>query len=295
MKWIISLPAIILLFGAWSDISICSAFERGRGENGHSQEPNEFARVILDRNIRIVLAAIKDLHGKNISFKLLPESTDSNSLPDKGKTKSDSPFSRTDTSDNKFIAIGYLAGKLAANSALNSNGDIKRAGYRTEHKKISRSTVTPVRVHGFNFKIREIISLVDLTISTAGGAAREMGASSSQEGQAIGAAMQRLHSDFFPIKHKQYDMVGRIKYYLQETKINLTPHDRGILVGKAILTFGDNWELAASEAGISVFESGGTWQEMESVIIALFKNYTFQGQKPPKTSNRNKEIRDESN
>ena len=66
-------------------------------------------------------------------------------------------------------------------------------------------------------------------------------------------------------------------------------------MGKAILTFGDNWEVAASEAGISVFESGGTWPEMESVIIALFENYTFHGQESPKLSNRTKKIRDESN
>ena len=57
-------------------------------------------------------------------------------------------------------------------------------------------------------------------------------------------------------------------------------------MGKAILTFAGNWEVAASEAGKSVFESGGTWAEMESVIIALFKNYTFQGQESPKLSNR---------
>ncbi len=139
MKWIISLPVIILLFGAWSDISICSAFERERGEDGHPQEPNEFASVILEQNIRNVLVAIKDLRRKNISFKPLPESTDSNSFPDKGKTKSDSLFSRTDTSNNKFITIGYLAGQLAASSALYSNGDIKRAGNSTVHKKTSSS------------------------------------------------------------------------------------------------------------------------------------------------------------
>jgi hypothetical protein len=293
MKWIISLPVIILIFGAWSDISICSAFERGRGEGGHPQESNEITRVIVAQNIKNVLITIKDLRGKNISLEPLPASTDSNSLPDKGKTKSDSLFSRTDTSNNKFIAIGYLAGQLTANSALNSNGVIKRAGTSTEPKKTSRGADAPNRVRRFKYKIQEIISLVDLTISTAGGAAREMRASSLQEGQAIGAALQRVHSDFLPIK--QYDLVGRIKFYLQEKKNNLTPRDRGILMGKAILTFGDNWEVAASEAGISVFESGGTWPEMESVIIALFENYTFQGQESPKLSNRTKKIRDESN
>lgn len=168
--------------------------------------------------------------------------------------------------------IGNLAGKISAHSFLKSDRNLSAVSLHKESENNFGVIDNSIAVPQLKLKIHEVMPLVDLTISTAGKASRREGSTSFQEGQAIGVALRQIHLNYFPIK--KYRLAERIKLYIQETK-NRSPREGGILMGNAILTFGGNWELAALKAGNYVFESGGNWKEMESAIVALFKDFSF--------------------
>ncbi len=115
--------------------------------------------------------------------------------------------------------------------------------------------------------------LVDDVIATAGATAMRAGLDTAAEGSAIGAALQEIPRVIQKVDAVSYE--ERIKAYFGRKKKAFSPRKLGLLTGNAMLVYERNWEYVASVAGKSVYEAGGTWADMESVIISLFREYRF--------------------
>ncbi len=135
-------------------------------------------------------------------------------------------------------------------------------------------TVAPQRlVDEIYFKKQKLGKIILQVISTAGSMARKGGANPSQEGKAIGAAIRKIPDSVRGIRYFSFE--SRIKAYLDLKRAGLSPRERGILTGHAMLAYDRDWEYVASVTGRSVYEAGGTRADMESVIISIFWEYRF--------------------
>ncbi len=249
MRWLVFI--IALSFSNWvcAEASAQSFTADARSSMGNFDRMMNVSESEMDRIINQVLAEAGKVREKEADAGFLA-AKDYDALNTNPQEPANASTDKADKPGDEFVKIGQVAGYMArdAINRLNSNMEV-------------------------NANKRKIALLVSRVITTAGSAARRAGANPSQEGKAIGAALKGLPQNIQMIGPDTFE--ERIRAYIYERVSSLSPRDRGLLTGNAILGYDSNWEAAAAVAGKSVYESGGTWAEVESVIISIFKEYPF--------------------
>lgn len=169
--------------------------------------------------------------------------------------------------------MGQSAGNVVKELVERLANEIEEAERKITGLRAVGASVPQELVNGIYENRSRIAALIEYMISAAGIIARRAGAKPSQEGQAIGAALREIPEGREETGGVSYE--SRIRAYLDTKGGGLSPRDRGILTGNAMLAYERNWEFVAKVAGNSVFESGGSWSDMESVIMSIFKEYAF--------------------
>jgi hypothetical protein len=169
--------------------------------------------------------------------------------------------------------MGQAAGGAARELIERLAVEIERIGRKISGLYAIGSSVPQSLLDEIDDKRFQAAGFIGEMINSAGVVARRAGANPSGEGQAIGAALREMPDSLQRILYVPFE--GRIKSYLDARRGRLSPREKGLLTGTAMLVYDRDWEYVASVAGRSVFESGGSRADMESVIMTIFKDYKF--------------------
>ncbi len=169
--------------------------------------------------------------------------------------------------------MGRAAGSAASKFVWRLAREIEVVGRKISGLYAVGSSVPQSLLDEIDEKRFQAAHYIERLILSAGHVARQTGANPAGEGQAIGAALLEMPASLQRILYVPFE--GRIKAYMEARKGRLSPRERGLLMGTAMLVYDRDWEYVASVAGKSVYEAGGTRADMESVIMSIFKEYEF--------------------
>lgn len=169
--------------------------------------------------------------------------------------------------------MGRAAGGAAREFIERLAMEIEKIGRRISGLYAVGSSVPQSLLDEIDEKRFQAAGFIGQMIKSAGAVARGAGANPAGEGQAIGAALREMPDSLQRILYVPF--AGRIKAYMDARWGRLSPRERGLLTGTAMLVYDRDWEYVATVAGRSVYESGGSRADMESVIMTIFRDYKF--------------------
>lgn len=169
--------------------------------------------------------------------------------------------------------LGRAAGNAAKAFVERLAREIEEVGRKISSMYAVGANVPQSLLDQIDEKRFQAVRFIERIIMMSGLVARKTGANPTQEGEAIGTALREMPVNLQRILYVPFE--DRIKAYLDTRGKRLTPREKGLLIGTAMLVYDQDWEYVASVAGKSVYEAGGTRADMESVILSIFKEYQF--------------------